>query len=146
MISMRGNKLGPQSLSGWTMFLFGFLALVLGIIGLVSPNTLMSLINFAIIDPSSRVTGDYTLVFLTASSMASLNMGAYYVLASLINFRPFFWWTVPFRILTFTVFFLVVNREIAPVGFLGVALWELIGALLTGAALVWERRSKSAGS
>ncbi|MCA9910788.1 MAG: hypothetical protein KC519_19165 [Anaerolineae bacterium] len=126
------------------MFLFGVLALVLGIVGLVSPNTLLSLINFEIIDPSSRANGDHTLVFLTASSMAYLNMGAYYVLAALINFRPFFWWTVPFRILTFIVFSLAISRGVAPAGFFGVALWELIGALLTGAALLWERRSQSA--
>jgi len=141
---MKGIKLAPQSLSGWTMWLFGVLALLMGILGLISPSTLLSLINFEIIEPSSRAPGDYTLVFLTASSMASLNMGAYYVLASLVNFKPFYVWTVPFRVLTFTVFSLAISRGIAPAGFFGVALWELVGALLTGAALLWERRSASA--
>ncbi|MCC6613332.1 MAG: hypothetical protein IT320_07620 [Anaerolineae bacterium] len=125
------------------MFIFGILALVMGILGITSPDTLLSLINFQIIDPSTRAAGDYTLVFITASSMASLNMGAYYVLASLVDFKAFYMWTVPFRVLTFTVFTLAISRGIAPSGFFGVALWELIGALLTGAALLWERRSNS---
>ncbi len=74
------------------------------------------------------------------SSMASLNMGVYYMLAALKNLQTFFMWTVPFRCLTFLVFTTGVVIGYAPVRFLVVPLWELAGALLTGAALLYERR------
>jgi hypothetical protein len=47
---------------------------------------------------------------------------------------------VPFRAVTFTVFTLAVVNGVAPAGFIGVAVWELAGAVLTGLALVYERR------
>ncbi|MBZ0284552.1 MAG: hypothetical protein K8L97_27685 [Anaerolineae bacterium] len=121
------------------MFIFGLLAAVLGIIGIIRPEFILSVLGFQVIDRTARAAGDYTLVFATASSMASLNMGIYYVLASLTNWKPFYRWTVPFRIVTFTVFTLAVVNGIAPTAFIGVGLWELIGALATGAALFYER-------
>ncbi|MGW3730974.1 hypothetical protein [Streptomyces sp. NPDC000851] len=75
---------------------------------------------------------------MTASSMAAANMGVYYVLAALSDWKAFFRWTVPFRLLTCTVFTLAVIGGRAPSGFLGVGLWEGLGALLTGAALRYE--------
>lgn len=136
---MNWSQLRLRNASSWTMFIFGLLAAVLGIIGLIRPEFTLSILGFQIIDRAARAAGDYTLVFLTASSMASLNMGIYYVLASLTNWKPFYRWTVPFRIVTFTVFTLAVVNGIAPAGFIGVGLWELIGALSTGAALFYER-------
>lgn len=136
---MNWSQLRLRNASSWTMFIFGLLAAVLGIIGLIRPEFTLSVLGFQIIDQAARAAGDYTLVFLTASSMASLNMGIYYVLASLTNWKPFYRWTVPFRIVTFTVFTLAVVNGIAPAGFIGVGLWELIGALSTGAALFYER-------
>lgn len=136
---MNWSQLRLRNASSWTMFIFGLLAAVLGIIGLIRPEFTLSILGFQIIDQAARAAGDYTLVFLTASSMASLNMGIYYVLASLTNWKPFYRWTVPFRIVTFTVFTLAVVNGIAPAGFIGVGLWELIGALSTGAALFYER-------
>jgi len=136
---MNWSQLRLRNASSWTMFIFGLLAAVLGIIGLIRPEFTLSVLGFQIIDRAARAAGDYTLVFLTASSMASLNMGIYYVLASLTNWKPFYRWTVPFRIVTFTVFTLAVVNGIAPAGFIGVGLWELIGALSTGAALFYER-------
>ncbi|WP_436757625.1 hypothetical protein [Streptosporangium sp. V21-05] len=50
-----------------------------------------------------------------------------------------FLWTVPFRLLTFTVFTLLVVTGAAPAPFIGVGLWEGAGAVATGAALWWER-------
>ncbi|MFD7408391.1 hypothetical protein ACFV7R_38370 [Streptomyces sp. NPDC059866] len=41
---------------------------------------------------------------MTASSMAAVNMGVYYVPAALSDWKAFFRWTVPFRLLTCTVF------------------------------------------
>lgn len=121
------------------MLIFGVLAALLGLIGLIRPETTLILLNFEVLERAQRSTGDYSLVFLTASSMASFNMGVYYILAALNNVQIFYWWTVPFRILTFIVFTLAVMSGIAPMGFIGVGLWELTGAILTGAALFYER-------
>lgn len=134
----------PRSASGWTMFVFGVLAFLLGLLGLIQPEATLGLLGLEVTEQAARASGDYTLMFVIASSMASFNMGVYYVLAAAIDWKPFFFWTVPFRMVTFTVFTITVLRGIAPSGFLGVGAWELVGALATGAALLYERRQASA--
>jgi len=121
--------------SGWTMFIFGALALLLGLLGLIRPEILLSILGFDLLERAARGSGDYTLVFMIASSMASFNMGVYYILASLNDLKQFYKWTVPFRGLTFLVFTTVVLTGLAPVPFLGVGLWELTGAIATRLAL-----------
>jgi hypothetical protein len=138
------SNLRIRNLSSWTILIFGLLALVLGLIGLIRPETMLQLLGFEMLERAERVGGDFTVTFLTASSMASFNMGVYYVLAALNNVRQFYAWTVPFRIVTFVMFTLAVVRGFAPDGFIGVAVWELVGALLTGAALWYERRKAAA--
>lgn len=130
--------------SSWTMFIFGVLAFLLGLIGVIRPEFILQTLSLEALERSVRVEGDYTLMFVTASSMASFNMGIYYVLASLNNLKQFYWWTVPFRMVTFAVFMLAVATDIAPTAFIGVAVWELIGAILTGMALIYEERGKNA--
>jgi Na+-driven multidrug efflux pump len=134
------SSLKIRDASGWTMFIFGVLAVLLGVVGLVSPETLLSLLGFKIIERAQRVAGDYTLTFMAASSMASFNMGVYYVLAALNDMKKFYLWTVPFRGVTFTVFTTLVVMGFAPVRFWGVGAWELTGAVATGLALYFERR------
>ncbi|MEE1754861.1 hypothetical protein PUR26_20870 [Streptomyces sp. SP18CS02] len=129
----------PRSLSGWTIAVFGVLASALGLVGLVAPDALLTVMGFEPIPASRRADGDHTLMFLTASSMAAVNMGVYYMLAALADWRPFFRWTVPFRLLTCAVFTLAVVTGRAPAGFLGVGLWEGLGAVATGLALRRER-------
>jgi hypothetical protein len=124
--------------SGWTMFVFGVLALLLGLIGLIRPEILLSVLGFEVVARAQRAVSDYTIVFMTASSMASFNMGVYYVLAALNDVKVFYRWTVPFRIVTFTVFTAVVLAGIAPKPFFGVGAWELAGAIATGIALSKE--------
>lgn len=126
--------------SGWTIFIFGILAFLLGLVGLIRPEILLSILGFDVLERSQRATGDYTIVFMTASSMASFNIGIYYMLAALNDVKIFYRWTVPFRTLTFIVFSTVVFLGIAPQKFLGVAVWELVGALATGIALYSEKR------
>jgi hypothetical protein len=126
--------------SGWTIFVFGVLAFVLGFIGLIRPEILLSILGFEVIERASRAAGDYTIVFMTASSMASFNIGIYYVLAALNDVKIFYRWTVPFRTLTFIVFTTIVLLGIAPQKFLGVAIWELVGAIATGIALYYENK------
>lgn len=125
-----------------TMFIFGFLAFVLGVLGLKDHKTLLKQMGFTAVPPQSRADHDYTPVFVMTSSMASTNMGIYYMLAALLNVRQFFTWTVPFRVVTFVVFTTAVLKKQAPLKFITVPLWELTGALLTGWAL-WVERDKT---
>lgn len=136
------TKFKIRDASGWTIFIFGLLALLLGLVGLVRPETLLSLLGFTPLDRASRAAGDYTLLFLTASAMASFNMGAYYIFAALNDVRQFYKWTVPFRALTFIVFTLAVITQLAPARFFGVGAWELAGAVATGLALKSETKTK----
>lgn len=134
------SSLKIRDASGWTMFIFGILAFLLGIIGLIRPEFLLSLLGFSVLDRAGRVAGDYTLTFMIASSMASFNMGVYYVFAVLNNLKQFYKWTVPFRCVTFSIFTIAVLTGLAPARFVAVGLWELAGAASTGIAL-W-RESK----
>ncbi|MDG4833889.1 hypothetical protein O7627_31955 [Solwaraspora sp. WMMD1047] len=130
----------PRSASGWTVAVFGGTALLLGAVGLVWPDSLLVLLGFEVLDDAGRADGDYTRTFMAASSMASFNMGVYYLLAAVTDWRPFFRFTVIFRLVTFTVFTTLVLTDTAPVRFIGVAVWEAVGALATGIALAVERR------
>lgn len=127
--------------SGWTIFIFGILAFLLGLVGLIRPEILLSILGFEVVERSLRASSDYTITFMTASSMASFNIGIYYMLASLNDIKAFYRWTVPFRTLTFIVFSTIVFLGIAPQKFIGVAVWELAGALATGIALYREKRN-----
>lgn len=128
--------------SGWTMFIFGFLAFSLGLAGLIRPEIVLSILGFDVLGFAQRAAGDYTLVFMAAASMASFNMGIYYMLAALNDIRIFYTWTVPFRILTFIVFTTITIMGIAPARFIGVGVWELLGALATGVALFLDKKRK----
>lgn len=131
------STMGIRDTSGWTIFIFGLLAILFGLVGLLRPELLLTTLGFTALDRASRAAGDYTLVYLIASSMAAVNVGAYYILASLNDMKQFYKWTVPFRCLTFLVFTMAVLQGIAPNRFLGVGIWELTGALATGWAL-WK--------
>ena len=90
------SNLKVRDASGWTMFIFGVLALLFGLLGLFRPELLLSILGFAVLERGARATGDYTVVFTIASSMASFNIGVYYILATLNNLKQFYKWTVPF--------------------------------------------------
>jgi len=133
-------KLKIKDASGWTMFVFGVLALLAGLLGLLRPELLLSLLGFSVLERTARAAGDFTLVFMTASAMASFNIGAYYILAALNDLKPFYKWTVPYRCLTFVVFTTVALIGMAPTRFIAVGVWELTGAIATGLALRAENR------
>ena len=126
--------------SGWTMFIFGVMAFLLGTLGIIRPELQLSMLGFEVVDRAARASSDYTLTFMTAASMASVNVGIYYVLAALNDVKIFYRWTVPFRGLTFIVFTTIVILGIAPLKFIGVPIWELTGALATGIALSREKQ------
>ena len=128
--------------SGWTMFIFGVIALILGILGIIRPELQLAILGFEVVDRAARASSDYTLTFMTAASMASVNMGIYYILAALNDVKVFYRWTVPFRGLTFIVFTTIVILGIAPLNFIGVPIWELTGAIATGIALAREKKTK----
>lgn len=144
-------RLRPRSLSGWTMAVFGLLASALGVVGLLAPGVLLTAMGFdpspfACFGPIPDGVVDATPTLLTASSMAAVNMGVYYLLAALADWRAFFRWTVPFRLLTCAVFTLAVVSGRAPDGFLGVGLWEGLGALATWVALRQDTRREAAAA
>ena len=124
------------------MFIFGALALLLGLLGLIRPELLLSMLGFTVLERAARAAGDYSLVFVTAASVASLNIGVYYVLAALNDMKQFYKWTVPFRCVTFVVFTIAVFANLAPARFFGVGAWELTGAIATGIALRVEKRKQ----
>lgn len=121
--------------AGWTMFIFGALALLLGLLGLIRPELLLSLLGFDVIARAARAAGDYSLVFMVAASMASFNVGVYYMLAALNDMKQFYKWTIPFRCVTFVAFTIAVLTNLAPARFIAVGAWELTGAIATGLAL-----------
>jgi hypothetical protein len=96
-----------------------------------------------IIPAAERASTDYTIAIIIASSMASLNMGVYYVLAAWYDIKKFFSWTVPFRTLTFSVFTISAILKIVPASFILIACWELTGAIATGLAIYWENKRKT---
>jgi hypothetical protein len=128
----------PRTPAGWTIAVFGALALVLGLIGLISPEALLAVLGFPSVAGADRAAGDYTVVFLRASAMASFNVGVYYLLAAATEWRPFYRFTIYFRLLTFAVFTALVVTEAAPARFLAVGLWEALGAVATALALRYE--------
>ncbi|MER7460312.1 hypothetical protein [Micromonospora sp. NPDC126480] len=134
----------PRSVAGWTIAVFGVLALLMGAVGLIWPEALLRMLGFEV--PAARAPGDYTGTFLTASSMASFNMGVYYLVATATEWRAFYRFTVWFRLVTFTVFTIAVLSDIAPGRFFGVAAWEGLGALATAAGLWWDARRSGAAS
>ncbi|MFR9777434.1 hypothetical protein ACL02O_15425 [Micromonospora sp. MS34] len=133
----------PRSGAGWTIAVFGALAVLLGALGLIWPEAQLRMLGFEV--PAERAAGDYTGTFLTASSMASFNMGVYYLLAAATEWRVFYRFTVWFRLVTFTVFSITVLTGVAPGRFFSVAAWEGLGAVATAAGLWWDgRRAGSA--
>jgi uncharacterized membrane protein HdeD (DUF308 family) len=134
------KSFGVRDASGWTMFVFGLLALLLGLLGILRPEFLLSILGLSQPGGATRATGDHTLAFTIASAMASFNVGAYYVLAALNDMKKFYLWTVPFRGLTFAVFGIAALTRLAPAPFFGLAAWEAAGAAATGLALYFDNQ------
>lgn len=143
---MMNAKYKIRDFAGWTIAIFGALALLLGLVGLLNPEFILSILGFEIIPRAERASTDYTIVFMIASSMASFNMGVYYVFAALNDLKIFYRWTVPFRTLTFLVFTTVVISGLAPLPFIGVGAWEFIGAAFTGYALYRHDKKEKGAS
>mmetsp|Transcript_19254 Transcript_19254/g.23430 ORF Transcript_19254/g.23430 Transcript_19254/m.23430 type:complete len:212 (-) Transcript_19254:996-1631(-) len=115
------------------MFWFGIGSLLLGVISLVWPTFMSMLlsINF----PSDKQSYELVETFVRISSVFVINIGAYYMYASIIHNSSFYAITVPIRLFTFTVLMLLIISGLVPAGFLGLAVWEGIGALWLAHAL-----------
>jgi hypothetical protein len=108
-----------------TVVVFGVTAIVMGVVGVLFPQQFLDELG---------VTS--SVVMMSASSMGALNMGIYYLWAVWHRNYLFIYYTVPFRILTFCVFFYL-STSIPKL--IQVALWEGTGAILTLIGLIWDR-------
>ncbi|MFZ5889131.1 MAG: hypothetical protein ACOYYF_16935 [Chloroflexota bacterium] len=123
-----------MDIAALTMLVFGMVIVGSGLTGLLAPQLLLTVLGIT-------DTGSATLLFLMATSQASLAMGLYYILASVNGTRVFFQWSVPLRIINFMVFAAMIPLGIAPMQWLLVAGLELAGALATAIALASKSNS-----
>ena len=117
-----------MDIAALTMLVFGMVIVGSGLTGLLAPQLLLTVLGIT-------DTGSATLLFLMATSQASLAMGLYYILASVNGTRVFFQWSVPLRIINFLVFAAMIPLGIAPMQWLLVAGLELAGASATAIAM-----------
>ena len=120
-----------MDISALTMLVFGILITGMGMMGLMMPQFLLSILGLS----EAGMSAHTTQIFVMASSQASIAMGLYYILSATNNNRIFFQWSVPLRIINFVVFSSMVPLGIAPVKWLMVAGLELLGAMATGIAM-----------
>jgi hypothetical protein len=132
-----------RNVSSLMMLVSGIAALLVGVVGVVEPDVVLSLLGFEVVEDSQRASHDYTLIFILASSVVSMNVGVYYTLAALSDLKEFYSWTVAFRCVTFVLFAVGILSGYMPTSLLIVAFWELAGAIATGIALSYERRYES---
>ncbi|KAM7203622.1 hypothetical protein V8F20_003917 [Naviculisporaceae sp. PSN 640] len=111
------------SAAALSIYLFGATALVAGINNLLSPQTALAALD---LPPTALYASN-------GMSLAAIAMGIYYPLAAYQENRTFFFLTIPMRSLTATVFWFQGGVWRLP------SIWEGGGALLTAAALVWDR-------
>ena len=117
-----------MDIAALTMLVFGMVIVGSGLTGLLAPQLLLTVLGIT-------DTGSATLLFLMATSQASLAIGLYYILASVNGTRVFFQWSVPLRIINFMVFAAMIPLGIAPMQWLLVAGLELAGASATAIAM-----------
>jgi uncharacterized membrane protein YuzA (DUF378 family) len=137
---MAPSNYGIRNVSSLVMLISGIAALLVGVVGVVEPDVVLALLGFEIVEDSQRASHDYTLIFILASSVVSMNVGVYYTLAALSNLKEFYSWAVAFRCVTFVLLTVGVLSGYAPASLLIVAFWEFAGAVATGIALGYERR------
>ncbi|KAK3361275.1 hypothetical protein B0T24DRAFT_642878 [Lasiosphaeria ovina] len=116
------------SYSAATILLFGITSFAAGATSLIWPAPTLAALDL----PTSALPA------ARGNSLAAIAMGIYYTLGAYQNNRAFFLATVPMRLLTTAVFW-GQNWRAA-------ALWEGIGALLTGLALGYEHVAAQPGS
>lgn len=114
------------SYTSYTILAFGVSAFFAGAHTLIRPHAFMS--SFSI--PAGAEPPVY------GNGLAAIAMGIYYTLAAVQENRAFFMASVPMRLLTASVFGVQGGPWVVP------GIWEGVGALATGVALVLDSRSK----
>jgi hypothetical protein len=136
-------KLRPQSAAGWTVYTLGAFALVMGLVGLISPSTQLSLMGFEPV--GTRQPGDYTIAVLAITSLAAVNTATFYLVAAVRGWPGFLSWAVMARLVMGMGLAALAWTGVGPSAFVSAAIWEAIGAALIAGVAVWER-GKSARS
>lgn len=134
----------PRSFSGWTVSALGALALVMGVLGLVSPQTQLALMGFEAV--AVRQPGDYTLAVLAITSLAAINTALLYLVGAVKQWPGFCAWAVAARILMGTGLAALALSGRGPRAFIGAAIWEGVGAVLLAAASLWDQRRRNAAA
>lgn len=130
-------KLHPQSATGWTIYALGAFALVMGLLGLLSPSTQLSLMGFEPVE--TRQAGDYTIAVLVITSLAAVNTATLYLVAAVRGWPGFVSWAVVARLVMGTGLAVLAWTGVGPRAFVGAAIWEAIGAALIAGVAACER-------
>jgi hypothetical protein len=124
-----------HSVAGWTVGAAGLIALTMGVVGLVAPESQRRALGLA--DPAAG--GEHLTAVLASTSAASVNNGLLYVLAVAKGWSWFPGYTVVARVLMGTGLAVRVATGRAPRSFAAAAVWEGLGAALTAGAIWWDR-------
>ncbi|WP_434453503.1 hypothetical protein [Lentzea sp. E54] len=139
-MNARLAKLGlfqKHSTAGWTVGAAGAIALGLGVMGLLNQDAQMAAVG---LDPGDYPEDDPLRVTMTSSSVAALNTGALYVLGVAKGWSWFPAVTVATRSAQAIGFLSMIAQGKAPTSYLGAAVWEAAGAVITAGAIWWDRR------
>lgn len=131
----------PRCISGWTVSVFGVLAVIMGVLGLIRPDIQFGVIGFELLD--MRSPGDYTPAVMATTSLAAVTMGVFYLVGVAMCWPGFIAFTVAARLFMCAGFIVLILAGQAPAAFIGAALWEGLGAATTGTALWWDNRRVS---
>lgn len=127
------SRMKSLSLPAKTVAGFGVMTILMGLTGLLSPQTLLDILGFPFDLAQTRT-------FMMASSQASIAVGSYYLLSAFQENRGFFAATCYIRLVNTLVFSAMVITGAAPLGWLMVAAYEVLGAAVTTVAFQYEKQ------
>jgi hypothetical protein len=124
----------------WSVVIFGMLALIMGFIGVFSPATQFSMMGWQL-SLETRASNDHTPAVMAITSTAAVNMGILYIVGTCMRWESFPVWTIFARALMGTSLAILVALGRAPAdAFVGAAIWEATGAIITTVAIWWDNR------